>query len=137
MDLIPESHLLYDGLIYPGTFPEPLIVKVSELETKAMLPLLLSSLARRSVRLKQRRSITVENIQKRLNSSETKSPRLRILFFGSDSFSTTVLHELRRTKEEEPGLYESIRLVTREPARVGRGRKVSNEGTDWNVCRLD
>jgi methionyl-tRNA formyltransferase len=76
----------------------------------------------------------VENIQKRLKSEITKRTRLRILFCGSDSFSTTVLHELRRTKEEEPGLYDSIRLVPREPARVGRGRKVSNEGTDWNVC---
>ena len=94
----------------------------------------LSSLARRSVRLKARRSVTVENIQKRLNSSGKERRPLRILYFGSDSFSTTVLHELRRTQKEEPGLYDSIHLVARQPARVGRGRKVSNECTNWNAC---
>jgi hypothetical protein len=102
----------------------------------------LSSLTRCAVRLKVRRRVTVEIIQKRLNSSENNSSEkndtpLRILFFGSDSFSTTCLDLLRKTKEKEPGLYETLRIVTRQPARVGRGRKVTNECRNCNACRLD
>jgi len=48
----------------------------------------------------------------------------RILFFGSDSFSVTSLEKLVETQRQDPELFKSIDIVTREPAPSGRGLQI-------------
>lgn len=48
---------------------------------------------------------------------------LRILFFGSDDFSTASLRGLDGLRAERPGLIESVDVATLLPKPVGRGLK--------------
>ncbi|KAK7931648.1 formyl transferase [Apiospora marii] len=57
--------------------------------------------------------------QKKKKQSDT----LRILFCGSDEFSSASLRALHEEKERNPGLIESIDVVVRPGKRVGRGLK--------------
>ncbi|KAI9899946.1 hypothetical protein N3K66_004208 [Trichothecium roseum] len=56
------------------------------------------------------------------SSGESTEP-LRILFFGSDDFSTASLRGLDGLRAEKPGLIESIDVATLLPKPVGRGLK--------------
>src|SRR5579862_7917248 len=49
--------------------------------------------------------------------------RPRILFFGSDTFSIGSLEKLRQAKKDED-LYESLEIITKEPAPSGRGLEI-------------
>jgi methionyl-tRNA formyltransferase len=94
----------------------------------------LPTCTRCAVRLNTRPLTRIASIRKS-HSSSTENP-LRILFFGSDTFSTTCLDLLCKTKEQEPGLYQTLHVVTKTPARIGRGRKMTNERIDLEIAKL-
>lgn len=58
-----------------------------------------------------------------LEQQKKQSDPLRILFCGSDEFSTASLRALHEEKERNPDLIESIDVVVRPGKRVGRGYK--------------
>lgn len=71
-------------------------------------------------------SITTRNLQQQQQQQQQKkkqSDPLRILFCGSDEFSSASLRALYEEKERNPGLIESIDVVVRPGKRVGRGLK--------------
>ncbi|KAK8084796.1 methionyl-tRNA formyltransferase [Apiospora hydei] len=59
-----------------------------------------------------------------LQQQKKQSDALRILFCGSDEFSSASLRALHEEKERNPGLIESIDVVVRPGKRVGRGLKL-------------
>ncbi|KAK8069510.1 Formyltransferase [Apiospora phragmitis] len=65
-------------------------------------------------------SRTLQQQQKRKKQSDA----LRILFCGSDEFSSASLRALHEEKERNPALIESIDVVVRPGKRVGRGLKL-------------
>ncbi|ETS74625.1 hypothetical protein PFICI_13109 [Pestalotiopsis fici W106-1] len=56
-------------------------------------------------------------------STQKRSEPLRILFCGSDEFSSANLRALHEEQLRNPGLIESIDVVVRPGKRVGRGNK--------------
>ncbi len=63
----------------------------------------------------------------RWQSTKTSDP-LSILFCGSDEFSCKSLGALYDEHKVNPGLIESIAVVTRPDKRTGRGLKQITEG---------
>lgn len=60
--------------------------------------------------------------------SRVPSDPLRILFCGSDDFSSASLRALAAAKRGVPGLIDSIHVVHRPPKPAGRGLKSRREG---------
>lgn len=65
---------------------------------------------------------TCRRFQSHQSKQKTSEP-LRILFCGSDDFSSANLRALREEQLRNPGLIESIDVVVRPGKRVGRGNK--------------
>ncbi|KAK6218260.1 hypothetical protein LQW54_002787 [Pestalotiopsis sp. IQ-011] len=65
---------------------------------------------------------TCRRFQSYQSTRKTSEP-LRILFCGSDDFSSANLRALREEQLRNPGLIESIDVVVRPGKRVGRGNK--------------
>ncbi|KAK8053734.1 Formyltransferase [Apiospora saccharicola] len=63
------------------------------------------------------------NLQQQEQRQKKQSDPLRILFCGSDEFSSASLRALHEEKERNPGLIDSIDVVVRPGKRVGRGLK--------------
>jgi len=61
--------------------------------------------------------------------STANVPPLRILFAGSDNFSSTSLSALHRAHVSDPSLIASIDVLCREDGRTGRKRDILKEGT--------
>src|SRR5580704_11625696 len=68
--------------------------------------------------LKRRKNVQIQRISSTRSYYYTAP---NILFFGSDNFSVHTLDRLLQQKKEEPGLYNSLHVITREPAPSGRG----------------
>lgn len=66
---------------------------------------------------------TCRRFQSSQQSSQKRSEPLRILFCGSDEFSSANLRALHEEQLRNPGLIESIDVVIRPGKRVGRGNK--------------
>ncbi|KAK8116219.1 formyl transferase [Apiospora sp. TS-2023a] len=66
---------------------------------------------------------TARKFQQLEQRQKKQSDPLRILFCGSDEFSTASLRALHEEQERNPGLIESIDVVVRPGKRVGRGLK--------------
>jgi methionyl-tRNA formyltransferase len=77
-----------------------------------------------------KRTNRIEHVLRR-RYSVTTDP-VRILFFGSDTFSVASLKKLHETQKTEPRLYDSLEIVTREPSPGGRGLK-RQKRTSWQV----
>ncbi|KAK7943017.1 Methionyl-tRNA formyltransferase [Apiospora aurea] len=69
-----------------------------------------------------------------LQQQKKQSDSLRILFCGSDEFSSASLRALHEEKERNPGLIESIDVVVRPGKRVGRGLKLMQHPTIRHVA---
>lgn len=72
---------------------------------------------------------------RRRYSSTAKVPPLRILFAGSDNFSSTSLSALHRAHVSDPSLIASIDVLCREDGRTGRKRDILKEGTFMSFLR--
>ncbi|KAF3008080.1 Methionyl-tRNA formyltransferase [Neopestalotiopsis sp. 37M] len=66
---------------------------------------------------------TCRRFQSSQQSSQKRSEPLRVLFCGSDEFSSANLRALHEEQLRNPGLIESIDVVIRPGKRVGRGNK--------------
>jgi methionyl-tRNA formyltransferase len=78
--------------------------------------------AKCALRISVRREEPWKNEFRRTYSIDVAPPK--ILYFGTDSFSVTALGKLVTHKVEEPSLYKSIYVVTREPRPQGRGLEI-------------
>ena len=81
------------------------------------------------------RSLCFSNIRP-YSSSKTVDP-LRILFCGSDEFSSISLHALHRAKSENPELIASIDVIHRPGKRTGRGLKTIREGMGSPISMVE
>lgn len=61
-------------------------------------------------------------------ASKPSPERLRILFAGSDDFSSVSLTALHREHVANPSLIRSIDVLSREDGRTGRKRNILKEG---------